>query len=100
MFYFFLILSAFIVHSIQIRLAATNALLNSLEFSKQNFEREVFTFTISFVNLSRIGNLKNMRGMHISILCSLITVNIWVYMYKLYFFAQRSHSKLGAKAYL
>jgi len=28
-------------HSIQIRLAATNALLNSLEFSKQNFEREV-----------------------------------------------------------
>ncbi|XP_044165026.1 importin subunit beta-1-like [Acropora muricata] len=27
--------------NIQIRLAATNALLNSLEFSKQNFEREV-----------------------------------------------------------
>ena len=29
------------VLSIQIRIAATNALLNSLEFSKQNFEREV-----------------------------------------------------------
>ena len=28
-------------HSVQIRLAATNALLNSLEFLKQNFEREV-----------------------------------------------------------
>ena len=29
------------VHSVPIRLAATNALLNSLEFTKQNFEREV-----------------------------------------------------------
>ena len=35
-------LCASVVHSSQIRLAATNALLNSLEFSKQNFEREVF----------------------------------------------------------
>ena len=37
-----LILLAYVVHSNQIRIAATNALLNSLEFSKQNFEREVF----------------------------------------------------------
>ena len=29
------------VRSVPIRLAATNALLNSLEFTKQNFEREV-----------------------------------------------------------
>lgn len=39
--FFFLSLPFDVVHSLQIRIAATNALLNSLEFTKQNFDREV-----------------------------------------------------------
>ena len=39
------------VHSPAIRLAATNALLNSLEFTKQNFEREVWLMTLYLFRL-------------------------------------------------
>lgn len=43
--YFFLELNFIFIHSQEVRLAAMNALINALDFIKQNFERQVYKIT-------------------------------------------------------
>ena len=48
----------YVLCSNRVRLAATRALLNSLEFTKANFEKEVHIYSVNFLAKCALTNLE------------------------------------------